>query len=146
MQMPGMDGEQTARAIKSDPLVKDVKIVILTSMGKRGDAARLHALGCSGYLLKPVKQQMLYEALLAILSSIGNEEPDLVTRHVISEKLSVGKRILLAEDNSINQKPSQAYTMPFLWMCKCPNWMALRPHAKFAIGKAGGIITSPSSP
>jgi len=104
MQMPGMDGEQTARAIKSDPLVKDVKIVILTSMGKRGDAARLRALGCSGYLLKPVKQQMLYEALLAILNSIGDEEPDLVTRHVISEKLAVGKRILLAEDNSINQK------------------------------------------
>jgi len=104
MQMPGMDGEQTARAIKSDPLVRDVKIVILTSMGKRGDAARLRALGCSGYLLKPVKQQMLYEALLAILNSNEDDAPDLVTRHVISEKLSVGKRILLAEDNSINQK------------------------------------------
>ncbi len=104
MQMPGMDGEQTARAIKSDPLVKDVKIVILTSMGKRGDASRLKALGCSGYLLKPVKQQMLYEALLAILNSNENEKSGLVTRHVISEKLAVGKRILLAEDNSINQK------------------------------------------
>ncbi|MEK6751022.1 MAG: PAS domain S-box protein [Chloroflexota bacterium] len=104
MQMPGMDGEQTARAIKSDPLVKDVKIVILTSMGKRGDAVRLKALGCAGYLLKPVKQQMLYDALLAILSSHGEDDPGLVTRHVISEKRAVGKRILLAEDNSINQK------------------------------------------
>ncbi|MBI5824830.1 MAG: PAS domain S-box protein [Chloroflexi bacterium] len=104
MQMPGMDGEQTARAIKSDPLVKDVKVVILTSMGKRGDAVRLKALGCAGYLLKPVKQQMLYDALLAILSSHGEDDPGLVTRHVISEKRSVGKRILLAEDNSINQK------------------------------------------
>ena len=47
---------------------------------------------------------MLYEALLANLNSIGDEAPDLVTRHVISEKLAVGKRILLAEDNSINQK------------------------------------------
>lgn len=46
--------------------LRKVKIVILTSMGKRGDAVRLEALGCSGYLLKPVKQQMLYEALLAI--------------------------------------------------------------------------------
>ncbi len=104
MQMPGMDGEQTARAIKSDPLVKDVKIVILTSMGKRGDAIRLEALGCSGYLLKPVKQQMLYEALLAVLNRSDEKQAGIVTRHIIAEKLTVGKRILLAEDNSINQK------------------------------------------
>ncbi|MBK8420874.1 hypothetical protein [Candidatus Villigracilis saccharophilus] len=45
--MPGMDGEQTARAIKSDPVLKDIKILILTSMGQRGDAVRLEALGCS---------------------------------------------------------------------------------------------------
>ncbi len=105
MQMPGMDGEQTARAIKTDPLVKDVKVVILTSMGKRGDAVRLEALGCSGYLLKPVKQQMLHEALLAILNRDSETQAGIVTRHVIAEKMAlVGARILLAEDNSINQK------------------------------------------
>ncbi|MEW5939876.1 MAG: ATP-binding protein, partial [Chloroflexota bacterium] len=85
MQMPGMDGEQTARAIKSDPAVKEVKIIILTSMGQRGDAARLEALGCSGYLLKPVKQQMLHEALLAVLGRKVDEGPALITRHVLSE-------------------------------------------------------------
>ncbi|MBI2332340.1 MAG: response regulator, partial [Chloroflexi bacterium] len=104
MQMPGMDGEQTARAIKSDPLVKEVKIVILTSMGKRGDAVRLEALGCSGYLLKPVKQQMLYEALLAVLNRREEKGAGIVTRHVISEKRASDRRILLAEDNAINQK------------------------------------------
>ena len=67
MQMPGMDGEQTARAIKSDPAVREVKIIILTSTGQRGDAARLEALGVAGYLLKPLKQQMLQEALIAVL-------------------------------------------------------------------------------
>lgn len=104
MQMPGMDGEQTARAIKSDPAVKEVKIVILTSMGQRGDAARLEALGCSGYLLKPVKQQMLHEALLAVLGRKADEGPALITRHVLSEQRRFGLRLLLAEDNSINQK------------------------------------------
>jgi two-component system, sensor histidine kinase and response regulator len=103
MQMPGMDGEQTARAIKSDPLVRDAKVLILTSMGQRGDAARLEALGCSGYLLKPVKQQMLFEALLTILSRKTEEKSGLITRHLIAEKHS-DNRILLAEDNSINQK------------------------------------------
>ena len=104
MQMPGMDGEQTARAIKSDPAVKDVKIIILTSMGQRGDAVRLEALGCSAYLLKPVKQQLLFDAIIAVLESEQQKNTSLVTRHSIAEHKKQGLRILLAEDNPINQK------------------------------------------
>jgi two-component system sensor histidine kinase/response regulator len=104
MQMPGMDGEQTAQAIRSDPSLKQAKIIILTSMGKRGDAARLEALGCSAYLLKPVKQQMLREALLTVLSQEEQAEPHLVTRHQLAEQKRHNFRILLAEDNPINQK------------------------------------------
>jgi len=102
MQMPGMDGEQTARAIKSDPALKDIKILILTSMGQRGDAVRMEALGCSGYLHKPVKQQMLFDAIIAVLGR--EEEPGLITRHTLSEQRKFGLRVLLAEDNPINQK------------------------------------------
>jgi two-component system sensor histidine kinase/response regulator len=104
MQMPGMDGEQTARAIKSDPAVKDVKIIVLTSIGERGDATRFEALGCSGYLLKPVKQQMLYDALMAVLGRKEELDSSLITRHILSEHRRSGLRILLAEDNPINQK------------------------------------------
>ncbi len=104
MQMPGMDGEQTARAIKSDPALRDAKIIILTSMGQRGDAVRLGALGCSGYLLKPVKQQLLFDAIIAVLEHQQSREPNLVTRHSLAEQRKLGLRILLAEDNSINQK------------------------------------------
>jgi CheY-like chemotaxis protein/HPt (histidine-containing phosphotransfer) domain-containing protein len=73
-------------------------------MGKRGDAARLDALGCSAYLLKPVKQQMLREALMAVMSQNQQEEPRLLTRHQLSEQNRQHFRILLAEDNLINQK------------------------------------------
>jgi two-component system sensor histidine kinase/response regulator len=104
MQMPGMDGEQTARAIKSDPAAKEAKILILTSMGHRGDASRLEALGCSGYLLKPVKQQMLFDAVIAVLGREEDREAGLITRHTLSEQRKLGLRILLAEDNAINQK------------------------------------------
>jgi two-component system, sensor histidine kinase and response regulator len=104
MQMPGMDGEQTARAIKSDPAAKEVKIIILTSMGQRGDAARLEALGCSGYLLKPVKQQLLFDAIIAVLGREEEKSTSLVTRHTVAEHKKLGLRILLAEDNPINQK------------------------------------------
>ncbi|MBI5295412.1 MAG: response regulator [Chloroflexi bacterium] len=103
MQMPVMDGEQTAREIKSDPLIAEAKIIILTSIGQRGDAARLEALGCAGYLLKPVKQQMLFEALSAVLELDHEEKKGLITRHTLSEQRR-GLRVLLAEDNPVNQK------------------------------------------
>ena len=106
LQMPEMDGEQTAREIKADPAGKDVKIITLTSMGQRGDAARLEALGCSGYLLKPVKQSLLREALVTVLGQeqVGDSTVHLVTRHFLSEQKRQGMRILLAEDNPVNQK------------------------------------------
>ncbi len=108
MQMPGMDGEQTLQAIKADPLIRDVDVVILTSMGRRGDASRLESTGCSGYLIKPVKQSQLVDALVAVVQR-GQRPPDsaappLVTRHTILEKQRQGMRILLAEDNPVNQK------------------------------------------
>ncbi len=73
-------------------------------MGKRGDAARLEALGCSAYLLKPVKQQMLRDVLMTVVSQSGAAPSPLVTRHKIAEQKRQNLRILLAEDNLINQK------------------------------------------
>jgi two-component system sensor histidine kinase/response regulator len=105
MQMPGMDGEQTARAIKFDPDLRAVHIIVLTSIGQRGDAANMEAMGCSGYLLKPVRQNMLYQALLAVLGRIEEKKPAIITRHMLAEqKQHSTTHILLAEDNPINQK------------------------------------------
>jgi CheY-like chemotaxis protein/HPt (histidine-containing phosphotransfer) domain-containing protein/anti-sigma regulatory factor (Ser/Thr protein kinase) len=106
MQMPGMDGEETARLIKADPLLKDIKIIVLTSMGQRGDAARMESIGCSGYLLKPVKLQTLFETLSAVITEHPKPQPKLVTRHSISEKIRQGLRVLLVEDHPVNQKLS----------------------------------------
>jgi len=108
MQMPEMDGEETLAAIKADHIVGDVKVLILTSMGKRGDAVRLKDQGCTGYLLKPVKQSQLREAISLVLGQDGEkspaEPPTFITRHTISEQSSNDLRILLAEDNEINRK------------------------------------------
>jgi PAS domain S-box-containing protein len=106
MQMPEMDGEQLARAIKEDPVLREVAIIILTSVGRRGDATRLEAIGCSAYLLKPIKQAQLAEALRAVLGQAMDSSTAptarLITRHVLAEQK--GPRLLLVEDNPINRK------------------------------------------
>lgn len=108
MQMPSMDGEQTLREIKSHPRISSTVVIVLTSMGKRGDASRLEAMGCAGYLLKPIKQTQLYEAIAAVLGRKDVPKKlnvsQLVTRHTLAEKKRTGEWILLAEDNPVNQK------------------------------------------
>jgi two-component system sensor histidine kinase/response regulator len=108
MQMPKSDGEEIARRIKADADIGQVEVIILTSMGNRGDADRFQAIGCAGYLLKPVRQQQLFDAMLMVMGQkdgdLEETSPLLVTRHTLSERQRGKMRILLAEDNHINRK------------------------------------------
>ena len=108
MQMPVMDGEATARAIKSDSNLSNLEVVILTSMGQRGDASKFEEIGCAGYLLKPIRQQQLFEALLTIIGKsvpqLSEGQRRLITRHSLSEQQRQRIQILLAEDNPVNRK------------------------------------------
>jgi two-component system sensor histidine kinase/response regulator len=108
MQMPGVDGIETLKLIKANTKISDLKVIILTSMGQRGDAEQVECIGCSGYLVKPVRQNQLYEAIVAVFSRdsvlIHERKPRLVTRHTISEQKRREVCLLLAEDNWINQK------------------------------------------
>lgn len=107
MQMPEQDGQQTAQLIKTDSDLQSLKILILTSIGQRGDANRFAEMGCDGYLLKPIKQSQLFEALLAVVGkaiAASPTKPKLITRHTISEQQRERPPILLADDNSVNRK------------------------------------------
>jgi two-component system sensor histidine kinase/response regulator len=108
MQMPEMDGVETLKAIKADPDIRDMVVIMLTSMGVRGDAARLEAMGCAGYLLKPVKQSQLFDTIITVLSRRESKLQDtpfkIVTRHTVADVKRRRTRILLAEDNPMNQK------------------------------------------
>ena len=108
MQMPGMSGETLGRRIKEDAGLKNTALIMLTSMGERGDAARLKENGFEAYLTKPVKQSRLYNCLTTVVG-IKKTKPDaepehIVTRHSIAEDKKHKTRILLAEDNLVNQK------------------------------------------
>ena len=104
VQMPSADGFTLAAAIASDPFLNGPRIVMLTSAGQPGDAARCRELGVAGYLTKPINRSELRDAIMQALSIDPAEKsrPPLVTRHSLREARP-SRRILLVEDNSVNQ-------------------------------------------
>ncbi len=108
MLMPKMDGAELGRRIKADPAFKDPLLIMLTSQGMRGEASRMKQIGYAAYLNKPVSPSQLYDCLLSILSQKGDSPPKkdskIVTSHTLSENKRRSLKILLVEDNSINQK------------------------------------------
>jgi signal transduction histidine kinase/CheY-like chemotaxis protein len=102
-QMPEMDGFTLAEHIKKDSQLVKATIMMLTSAGHLGDAARCRELGISAYLVKPIRQSELLSAICQLLDKTAQEEPAiLVTRHTLREEKN-RVRILLVEDNAINQ-------------------------------------------
>jgi two-component system sensor histidine kinase/response regulator len=107
MQMPHMDGQELGRQIKVDPLLKDIQMVVLSSRGMRGDASTMKKIGFAGYLTKPIRRSQLFDCLVLVLS--GKKQPktmksELITRYTVTEARKRKVRILLAEDNIVNQK------------------------------------------
>jgi PAS domain S-box-containing protein len=103
--MPGMDGFELVERIRENSGGIGPTIMMLTCAGQRGDAARCRTLGVSAYLSKPVGESALLEAML---TALGQGLPEsaggpLVTIHTL-RGIAGFLRILLAEDNRINQR------------------------------------------
>ncbi len=103
-QMPGMDGFTLVQRLRRQTDLGKITIMMLTSAGQRGDAARCRELGIAAYLVKPIVQSQLFDAVLNVLATKDQQPHDvpLVTRHSLREARR-GLRILLAEDNVVNQ-------------------------------------------
>ena len=101
-QMPEMDGFTLAGRIKEDPELVGATIMMLTSAGHLGDAARCRELGISAYLVKPIRQGELLQGICDILNLSTQVKAPLVTRHTLREARNRA-RVLLAEDNAVNQ-------------------------------------------
>ena len=108
-QMPLMDGEAVARAINDDDRINSAAVIIMTSAVRPGDSKVFEKLGCAAYLIKPVKQSQLYDCLLQVLGQDENHKRGIkrsfISHHTLParEPSSKKKRILLAEDNPVNQ-------------------------------------------
>jgi len=111
VQMPEMDGLTLAAAIKADPAISGTRLILLTSLGQSLSDGELKAAGIAGYLVKPVKQSRLFECLINVIgktaaeSTVAKSSPArFAPVHAKSNSRPCKARILLAEDNVINQK------------------------------------------
>ena len=102
--MPGMDGFTLAERIGRDPDQVGVILMMLSSAGQRDDAARCRELGVRSYLTKPVRQSTLLDAILTALAPNGEAQDRAPVESAGWGKCARSLRVLLAEDNSVNQK------------------------------------------
>jgi PAS domain S-box-containing protein len=109
MQMPEMDGLTLARAIKADPSIAPTRLIILTSLGHISDSEEWKAAGIDAYLVKPVKQSRLFDSLVDAMGkgrvqSILTDSASPATIPEAEDPPLPKMRILVAEDNPVNQK------------------------------------------
>ena len=119
MQMPGMDGLELGLKIKADPSLAKTRLILLTSLGQRGDKVRAEKNGFMAYLTKPIRPRDLKACLGQVLllaeppaPSRGSVETfdaahpkPLVTRHTLDEQKSTrAPRVLVVDDNTVNQR------------------------------------------
>ena len=111
MEMPEMNGIHLAKAIKANPSLMSIKLVLLTSLGRIGDATMARQAGFDGYLTKPIRKNQL-KACISMVMGFQTEIPDthssskpLITSYLIQDQTVIPKaRILVADDHHVNQQ------------------------------------------
>jgi len=103
--MPDIDGLRLAGMIKSDPSLAGIRLILISSVGIRGDGRKAREAGISGYLTKPIRRDILFDSIAAVMGFGDTGEGDLVTRHTVAgARRRIGGKILLVEDNPLNQE------------------------------------------
>ena len=105
LNMPGMNGLELARAIKADPGISEVRLIMLTSMGACASAQEAREAGIIAYLTKPVRQSHLLNCLVALMRNTAPGPPQVVPA---ASCIKFPGKVLLAEDNLVNQEVTRA--------------------------------------
>jgi PAS domain S-box-containing protein len=119
-RLPDMEGEALGRLIKADGRFEGTILVYLATTGQPGDGRRMHQAGFAVYLLKPVRQADLLDALARAWADRFEARRELITRHSLAEARAAHRgetvvspespstprnaRVLLVEDNAVNQR------------------------------------------
>lgn len=103
--MPGMDGVEMIEEIRRQPEISDAKIIMLSS-GFRGETEdRCAELGVDERLMKPLKQSEVFDTIVSVLEDLDYQQQPIELEKVgLDEEPSETLRVLLAEDNAVNQR------------------------------------------
>ncbi len=104
MKMPRMNGIELIRAVRSDAILQNTPMAMLTSMCTAGEIAAMRAAGADVYLTKPVRRTELLNALARLTGAISPAEAPAEGAHVADVIDCHGARVLLAEDHLVNQE------------------------------------------
>jgi two-component system, sensor histidine kinase and response regulator len=108
MDMPEMDGIALTTAIRTDPSLASLPIVLLPSTGVRGSGEAARRAGVSAYLTKPVHQTRLFDVIAAVLGDEPVPSTPVTHGSLARERARTRARVLVAEDNPANQKVATA--------------------------------------
>jgi signal transduction histidine kinase/DNA-binding response OmpR family regulator len=103
-EMPDMDGLALAREIKSDPKLATTRLVLLAGFGKRISSKELRTAGVAEWCFKPVRQSALLNCLVNALQETSAAAHPSGESHVPEYALARKTRVLVAEDNTVNQQ------------------------------------------
>jgi len=106
LHMPGMDGAALATAIKTDGAIQDTLVVILSAIGDLREARAMVGAAADGCVVKPVRQSLLLDILAAAWEKKLAPQAVRVEKQIMSASVPQTRqlRVLIAEDNIINQK------------------------------------------
>jgi CheY-like chemotaxis protein/signal transduction histidine kinase len=107
MELSDMNGTELIQRLKNSHSLQHIKTLMITSLGQRGDAARLKKMGLSGYLTRPVRHAVLHNALAELLDKskeISQKNNSFITKYSVQENQKRRTRILLVEDSIVNQQ------------------------------------------
>jgi len=104
-QLPGMDGMSLGRVMRNDRTLGEIRLVMLTTFGQRGQGQAALQAGFAGYLVKPIRQSQLYDCLAAVIGMpTAPAVPTLITVHSVADEQTRRRtRVLVADDNVVNQ-------------------------------------------
>jgi signal transduction histidine kinase/DNA-binding response OmpR family regulator len=106
-RLPGMNGVEIGNRIKNHEKLKDIKLIMVTSVPQKGDAKLIKETGFSGYLSKPVRKPDLLNVVSAVIGlNSNNVQEQLITKYLINEDIRRENKysVLLVEDIAANQR------------------------------------------
>ena len=114
-QMPDIDGATLAKTIQNDEAIAPLPLILLTSVGRKGDPAQLASNLFAGYLVKPARASMLLDTIVSAIgesainsfknavASMRETEPSIGSDKATKDNANNGLKVLVAEDNEVNQ-------------------------------------------